>query len=135
MANVKQVIVVRKDLKMPKGKIAAQVAHAAMAVFLNMMDQSDGEDADSDQWSFEVKRGSAMEQWLTGSFTKPVLACSSEAELLELYQKAQDAGLPCSLITDNGLTVFNGVKTNTCIAIGPDYDSNINPITGHLPLL
>jgi PTH2 family peptidyl-tRNA hydrolase len=73
--------------------------------------------------------------WLEGAFTKVVLKSESEQELRDLYQKAKDLKIPCSLIEDNGLTQFHGVKTLTAIAIGPDDKSIINEITGHLKLL
>jgi PTH2 family peptidyl-tRNA hydrolase len=128
---VKQVIVVRKDLKMPKGKIAA---HAAMAPLLKMMDKDFGT-SETEGWMLRFKHGSALDSWLNGSYTKVCLGVEDEEQLLALFAAAEQAGLPCALIRDNGLTVFNGVPTNTCIAIGPDYESKINSITGHLPLL
>jgi PTH2 family peptidyl-tRNA hydrolase len=60
---------------------------------------------------------------------------NSEEELLALYAKAMEAGIITSLITDAGLTEFNGVPTNTCIAVGPDFEDKIDSITGGLPLL
>lgn len=60
---------------------------------------------------------------------------NSEAELLEIVQAANDAGLYNALITDSGLTEFGGVPTKTCIAIGPAYSDRIDPVTRHLPLL
>lgn len=53
----------------------------------------------------------------------------------EAYQQAKDAGLIVSLIIDAGLTEFGGVPTNTCIAIGPSWEDDVNKITGHLKLL
>ncbi|QJX80020.1 aminoacyl-tRNA hydrolase [Priestia megaterium] len=49
--------------------------------------------------------------------------------------KAKEKGLPAVLIEDSGLTVFNGVKTKTCLAIGPYNSEEIDEITGHLPLM
>ena len=77
----------------------------------------------------------ALNEWLSGSFTKVCLSCDSEQELLDLHAKAKAAGILCSLIKDAGKTEFGGVPTYTAIAIGPDYPENIDPITGHLKLL
>jgi peptidyl-tRNA hydrolase, PTH2 family len=133
--NVKQVIVIRKDLNMRKGKQISQGSHASMKVFLDLCEyqriSSDESrlifylDDDKSDWSV----------WLNGLFTKVVVSCDSEQELLDLYQQAKDKGLPCSLIIDAGLTEFNDVPTKTCVAIGPAKSEEINPITGHLKLL
>lgn len=127
--NVKQVIIVRKDLKMSVGKTSAQVAHASMKAILDTCNLLEG------RILFKSQMPEPMYQWLTGIFTKVVLAVNSEEELLELYNKALCAGLICSLVTDAGLTVFNGVPTNTCIAIGPEESYKIDAITNHLKLL
>ena len=127
--DVKQVIIVRKDLKMRPGKLAAQVAHASMKAVLDTCNLLEG------RVLFKSNMPEPMYQWLTGIFTKVVLAVESEEELLELYNKALCLELTCSLITDAGLTVFNGVPTNTCIAIGPEESYKIDAITNHLKLL
>jgi PTH2 family peptidyl-tRNA hydrolase len=55
--------------------------------------------------------------------------------LVELYTKAKQAGLICSLIVDAGLTEFGGVPTKTCCAIGPAWAEDVDKITGELKLL
>lgn len=67
-------------------------------------------------------------------FTKVVVTVNGEEELLDIYKKAKEAGLIAALITDNGLTEFNGVPTNTVVAVGPDLPENLNKVTGHLKL-
>lgn len=131
----KQVIVVRKDLNMRKGKIAAQVAHASMAVLLGLMDKEDDPIFNVKWYRLGVLKGTALEQWLTNRFTKVCVYVESEEELMEVYTNAQKAKMYCALITDAGLTEFNGVPTKTCVAIGPDYPQQIDLITGHLKLL
>lgn len=134
--KVKQIIVVRKDLNMRKGKIAAQSAHASFKVFLDQCEKSETSyDINEHKYTFHYQLKSAWDIWLNGRFTKVVAGCDSEIELLELYNEAKANKLPCSLITDAGLTEFNGVPTRTCIAIGPDFSDKINLITGHLKLL
>lgn len=138
--KAKMVIVVRKDLKMPKGKAISQGAHAAVAAILQSIFNTRLDDPDfklCDE-GFEISKPAilddATKDWLSGEFTKICVAVNSETELDDIYNKANDAGLNCSLIVDNGHTVFNGEKTKTCLAIGPSYSSLIDPITKDLPL-
>lgn len=130
--NNKQVIVVRKDLNMRKGKMVAQGAHASMAAVLKKGMIIPGENGPE---GFCIPLDQAMKEWLTGAFKKICVSVNGEAELLEVYQKALDAGLHCALIRDSGLTEFGGVPTYTTCAIGPNAAEVIDPITGGLPLL
>lgn len=125
--DTKQIIIVRKDLNMRKGKIAAQAAHASMKVFFDLM-HVNGHDV-----TFGVT--DEMLHWMTGSFRKICVSVDSENELEQLYVDARNLGLPCSLIIDSGLTEFGGVPTKTCVAIGPDIDVKIDVLTKHLKLL
>ena len=115
--DYKQIIVMRKDLGMRKGKMIAQGAHASMAAYLK------------DPQSLDVLN------WLAGSFAKIAVSVDSEEELLEVYKNAKEAGIITSLITDSGVTEFGGVPTNTCIAVGPAHKNKLEKITGHLKLL
>lgn len=124
--SVKQIIVMRHDLGMRRGKQIAQGAHASMS-FLTRRLQASG--------SGKIKLTKAEEEWTEGSFAKVCVRVESEAQLLEIFQKAKDAMLEVHLITDSGKTEFHGVPTNTCLAIGPDYSHKIDPVTGHLQLL
>lgn len=123
----KQILVVRKDLNMRKGKIAAQCAHASMAVLLRQM--FDGEDG-----SRILKSDPRIDPWLDGAFTKICVSVNSEEELLAVHEAAKKAGILTSLIQDNGTTEFKGIKTNTVVAVGPDRCEKIDLITKHLPL-
>jgi PTH2 family peptidyl-tRNA hydrolase len=135
---VKQVIVIRKDLKMRRGKEISQGAHASMAVINNIFIGYPF------RWLFFPFNilnfiftfifNRAFRNWLTGSFTKICLVVNSEQELLEIYRKAKEKNIICSLIKDKGLTEFNGVPTFTSVAIGPDYSEKIDPITKNLGL-
>ena len=123
----KQVIILRKDLNMRKGKLVAQGAHASMGAIL-------GECArDGNRLVLDLT-DQRMAPWLTGRFKKICVYVNSEQELLDLHVKAKAAGLICSLIQDAGLTEFGGVKTYTAVAIGPDQEDRIDVITGGLPL-
>lgn len=125
--RTKQVIVMRHDLKMRRGKQIAQGSHASMA-FLTRRLQKHGQ--------LSMDNFSAAEQtWLSASFAKICCRVNSEEELLEIRDKAIAAGLEVHLITDSGKTEFHGVPTNTCLAIGPDEAEKINQVTKHLELL
>lgn len=125
--DIRQVIVMRKDLNMRAGKMIAQGAHASMKVLLDI--------ADFQNNSFTIPLVEDFQLWLSGKFKKICVRVESETELLEIVEKAKQAGLPVALITDSGLTEFNGVATNTCCAIGPASKEKLDLITGHLRLL
>ena len=133
--SVKQVIVVRTDLNMRKGKMAAQVAHASMKAFLDRSMLIHDTDTLSTLHIWPIN--AEGEEWLKGSFTKIVVGCNSEAELLELRDRvnASEDLLYGALIQDNGLTEFRNVPTYTALAIGPADAKKIDRITGHLKLL
>ena len=137
--KAKAVCVMRADLrnaignKVHKGKLIAQGGHAFVGLLTRIMITRLAYDPDEyyDEKTIPCRHGSALHEWLTKEFTKIVLAADSEEELLEIYQKAQDAGLNTVLITDNGHTEFLE-PTITCIGIGPDWSECIDKITGHL---
>lgn len=126
VVEVKQVIVIRKDLKMRRGKEIAQGAHAAMAWLSRRVRRIlAGEN---------VVLTDAQTSWLEGSFAKVCVQVSSEQELLQVHQAALDAGIESHVITDQGRTEFHGVATPTALAIGPDEAEKIDVITGKLAL-
>ena len=134
--DIKQVIVVRKDLNMRKGKMVAQGAHASMKVLLDAGERQDMEwGGDDITPQYVITMDDAMVEWIEGKFAKICVSVDSEEELLELFKKAEQANLPCSLIQDAGYTEFDGVPTYTAIAIGPAENDDINKITGELKLL
>jgi len=141
MSEIKQVIVYRKDLKMRKGKIAAQVAHASMKVFFdrgNIQDarldlpglKVDGIPVNPPRPCLMVWLTPEMKEWVEGLFTKIVLTVDSEEDLQQAHDLAKVEGLPVALIVDSGKTEFGGVPTATCIAIGPAKAEDIDKITG-----
>lgn len=133
---VKQVIAIRKDLRMRRGKEVAQGAHASIAFMTNRLRQKAYAEGHGDDWGVDaLARFSQAEwQWIEGNFRKICVIVHSEEELLSIYKDAKEAGLVAELIEDSGLTEFGGVPTYTAVAIGPDYDEKIDPVTGHLPL-
>lgn len=127
---IKQVIVMRKDLNMRKGKMAAQASHASMAfITRNLGYCCRNPDA------FTVTLSKVEKQWLDDSFVKICVSVDSEEELLAIRDAAEQARIVCHLVQDNGWTEFHGVPTYTCLAIGPDFSERIDPITSHLRLL
>jgi len=111
----KQVIVVRRDLKMGPGKLSAQVAHASL-------------------FSASKAAKAVSEAWEREGSKKVVLKSQSLEEILELHKKTKAAKLPCFLVSDAGLTQLEP-GTVTCLGIGPDTDERIDRITKHLKLL
>jgi PTH2 family peptidyl-tRNA hydrolase len=134
MSEPKQVIVMRKDLNMRRGKQIAQGAHASLKAILDY-----GSTTRSPIYGYFISLDTNVElrEWVEGRFTKICVSVDSEEELIEIYNKAvTDPNIHChALITDAGLTEFNGVPTKTCCAIGPADPDVINKITGHLKLL
>ncbi len=115
---MKQAIVVRVDLKMGKGKLAAQVAHASLQA---------SEEARSmkEKW---------FNDWKEEGQAKIVLKVRSEGEIDELLKKAKSLHLPASLVEDRGLTQLEP-GTKTSLAVGPAPDELVDRVTGKLKLL
>lgn len=112
---MKQVIVVNEALKLPRGKLAAQVAHAAVAAMLWANDDT-------------------VNAWLDNGMPKVVLRADTESDLLKLHEVAKTRHLPAELIADAGRTVLEP-GTITCLGIGPAEDDEIDAVTGDLKLL
>lgn len=125
----KQIIAIRRDLKMSPGKLGAQCAHASIAFISNSFRDAiqNAKDGTLTGWFSPPEHS-----WLQGRFTKIVVFVDSEEELMKLHEDALEAGLNAHLIRDAGLSEF-GEPTNTCVGIGPDWVENLDPITGHLP--
>jgi peptidyl-tRNA hydrolase, PTH2 family len=116
--DVKQAIVVRSDLKMGKGKMAAQVAHASLAA---------AEEA-------SAAKSGWYRAWKQEGEAKIVLKVGTESELRELFARAKGMRLPASLVQDRGLTQVEP-GTVTCIAVGPGPEDEVDKVTGKLKLL
>jgi peptidyl-tRNA hydrolase, PTH2 family len=138
----KQVIILRKDLNMRKGKMVAQGAHASVAAFWDAEAIVDEHDPlrlagmlEEREWIARLQ--DAIFQWSdpVHTFVKICVGVDTEQELQEIYDKAVAAKLPAVLIVDKGLTEFGGVPTKTAVGIGPAWDEDIDPLTGHLKLL
>ncbi len=120
------VILVRTDLNMPKGKIGAQVGHGVQYYLLsrlaNMACHEEGTEAE--------------ESWLNdGAHTKVCLKVGSLEELQQIQADAKELGLVTFLVTDNGVTMFEGKKTVTALAFAPVWEEEHIGLTSHLKLL
>lgn len=111
----KQVILVREDLKLTRGKMSAQASHASVGSVL----KSHKDD---------------IKKWQEQGMKKVVLRVKDLQILMEYKKKAEDAGLVTMLITDAGHTHLEP-NTVTCLGIGPDKAEKIDKVTGDLPLI
>lgn len=119
---MKMVILVRTDLQMGKGKIASQVAHAAVSLVIDILTY---QKSAYREW---------LDQWLMEGQPKIVVKVTSETELIERINKARAENLPTTMIRDAGRTQITP-DTLTCGGIGPAPDILIDKITGDLKLL
>lgn len=139
MYGAKQVIVVRRDLKMRKGKIAAQAGHACVEATLMALAKEkrlgdirvEGERVTLTDTGRDATPLSA---WFAHGVAKICVYVDSEEALLELAQQGREAGFAVALIQDAGHTEFHGEPTYTCLAFEPLYPEQVDPITGALPL-
>lgn len=112
--GMKQVILVRADLKLPKGKAAAQAAHASVEAVLRSEKEP-------------------VKTWRAAGMAKIVLKVDDEKALLAANQRAKEAGLVTALITDAGRTVVEP-GTRTCLGVGPDEEERLDALFGELRL-
>ncbi len=124
---MKQVIVIRKDLKMRRGKEIAQGSHASIAFLLSKLRSQSGKNRSLKLTEEEI-------EWITNGQAKIVVCVNSEKELMKVHKNAKDSNLNVHIITDSGKTEFGGVPTKTCIAIGPHKESDFTGVTDELPL-
>jgi PTH2 family peptidyl-tRNA hydrolase len=111
--ELKQVILVRKDLKLPKGKMAAQVAHASLEAAL---------------------KSKKISAWRSGGAKKIVLYVESLDELLRFRKEADRMGFTTALIADAGHTTVEP-GTTTCLGIGPEEERELDRLTGKLKMV
>ncbi|KAK9704411.1 hypothetical protein K7432_010203 [Basidiobolus ranarum] len=115
--DFKMVLVIRTDLGMGKGKVAAQCSHATLAVYKEALRKSP-----------EI-----LKDWEYSGQAKITLKCDNEPEMLELQKKARSMGLCARSIQDAGRTQI-AAGSRTVLAIGPGPVEIINEVTGHLKL-
>jgi PTH2 family peptidyl-tRNA hydrolase len=112
---MKQVIVVRQDLKMSKGKTAAQACHACLG-------------------AFKKSDLNKIKKWELEGEKKVIVKVPTLEELFELKEIAKKNNIPNYMVKDAGRTELP-IGTITCLAIGPDEDKIIDKVTQDLKLL
>ena len=156
--KAKQMIVMRRDLKMRKGKIAAQAGHACVEATLMALAREgrlqDVRISGDESWVYldngpktsavgelfgrraaaRASEPSALADWFEAGVAKVCVYVDSEDELLDLAAQGRELGFACALVRDAGLTEFHGEATYTCLAFEPLYPAQIDPLTGELPL-
>lgn len=135
----KQMIVMRRDLHMRKGKIAAQAGHACVeAVLLALAREGRLEDVEVRDDSVVLreagKPATPLSDWFRAGEAKICVYVDGEEALLALHRRAQEAGILSALIQDAGCTEFHGVPTCTCLALEPLPVERADALTGELPL-
>ena len=143
--KAKQMIVMRRDLKMRKGKIAAQAGHACVEATLIALARESRLDevrvrADEEgnpSWvalEHDENDATPLSDWFDAGVAKVCVYVDSEEELLDLAAKGRELGFIVALIRDAGFTEFHGEPTYTCLAFEPLAADEIDPLTGTLPL-
>ena len=115
LVKMKQVMIVRTDLKMRKGKIAAQCCHGAIG-------------------AYKKSPADKIRKWENEAYAKVVLKVQTKEELIELKKLADDNGISNYLVVDAGRTQIP-TSSITVLALGPDEDEILDKITGDLKLL
>lgn len=115
MTEYKQCILVREDLKLPKGKMAVQVAHASLSAY---------------EWA----KPGVQEAWKREGQKKIVLKVNSVEELFRFKEDARKMGIPTALIQDAGLTCVPP-GTITALGMGPAESTELDRIVGQLKLM
>ena len=119
--RIKQTIIIRKDLNLSKGRLVTQGAHASIAFLTDLIKEYN-----------PLQLTEVQKEWVYGTFFKVCVGVDSEKELLDIAYNAIAMGISVKCIEETG--GFDK-PTVTCIAIGPDYSSKIDPVTKHLKLL
>ncbi|MBE6543065.1 MAG: aminoacyl-tRNA hydrolase [Ruminococcaceae bacterium] len=139
MYRAKMMIVMRRDLKMRKGKIAAQAGHAAVEAILMALKREERlEDLIMTEYGMTLcktdKDETPLSEWFEYGCAKICVYVDSEEELMAVAKKAEEKGVLCAVITDAGMTEFHGNPTKTCLALEPVSTEVADSITGDLPL-
>ncbi len=132
-------IVMRRDLKMRKGKIAAQAGHACIEATLTALKKEDRMNdfqitPDGMLLNDMGRQTTPLSDWFCYGCAKVCVYVDSEEELLDIAKKAEEKGIIAAVITDAGMTEFHGVPTKTCLALEPLPAEIADELTGGLPL-
>ena len=138
--KAKQMIVMRRDLKMRKGKIAAQAGHACVEATLMALAREGRLDqvrVVNDAWvrlDHDPADATPLSDWFDAGVAKVCVYVDSEEDLLDLAARGRELGFAVALVRDAGHTEFHGEPTFTCLAFEPLSAEQIDPLTGDLPL-
>ncbi|MEY8677191.1 aminoacyl-tRNA hydrolase [Granulimonas faecalis] len=132
--KAKQMIVMRRDLKMRKGKIAAQAGHACVDAVLKALAARGTTLGEDGEPVFAADDDSALAAWFSAGVAKVCVYVDGEEALLDVAEQGMDEGFVVSLVRDAGITEFHGEPTYTCLAFEPLFPEQVDPITGDLPL-
>ena len=139
MYRSKMMIVMRRDLKMRKGKIAAQAGHACIdAILAALCKEGRLNDFEMTADGMVLKNANnestPLSDWFCYGCAKVCVYVDSEEALLDIAEKASEKGIIASVITDAGMTEFHGIPTKTCLALEPLPVEIADELTGSLPL-
>ena len=139
MYRSKMMIVMRRDLKMRKGKIAAQAGHACIDAILMALNKerrvNDLEITDNGIILKDSDKSTTpLSDWFKYGCAKICVYVDSEEKLMNIADKAKEKGIIATVITDAGMTEFHGVPTKTCLAVEPLPAEVADELTGNLPL-
>ena len=139
MYKSKMMIVMRRDLKMRKGKIAAQAGHACIdAILMALSKEGRLNDFETTNDGIALrdtdKPTTPLSDWFKYGCAKICVYVDSEEELIDIADKAKEKGIIAAVITDAGMTEFHGVPTKTCLALEPLLAEIADELTGGLPL-
>ena len=139
MYRSKMMIVMRRDLKMRKGKIAAQAGHACIdAILMALSKEGRLNDFETTNDGIALrdtdKPTTPLSDWFKYGCAKICVYVDSEEELMNIADKAKEKGIIAAVITDAGMTEFHGVPTKTCLALEPLPTDVADELTGNLPL-
>lgn len=129
----KQVIVMRNDLNLRKGKMIAQGSHASSLFILDKIKNNIPFSEEEKEWMFGLHYSGP--EWKFGGMAKICVRVDSEEELLKINGLAISKNIKSYIVIDSGRTELHGIPTKTCLALGPDKSEKIDLITGHLKLL
>ena len=139
MYKSKMMIVMRRDLKMRKGKIAAQAGHACVEAVLMALKKENRlndieKSSDGVELTLDKKTNTPLSEWFHYGCAKVCVYVDSEAELLDIARKATERGILSAMITDARMTEFHGIPTKTCLTLEPLPCDIADELTGHLNL-
>ena len=132
MYKSKMMIVMRRDLKMRKGKIAAQAGHACIEAILMALKKEDR--MNDFQIMPDGKQNTPLSDWFEYGCAKVCVYVDSEGALLDIAKKAEEKGIIAAVIIDAGMTEFHGIPTKTCLALEPLQSDVADELTGGLPV-